>query len=85
MSADDYLFEEHSVSDLMRLTPRQEEILLMYADGMTLPEIMAALGLARDTVKGHTVRLRSRMGARTMAHAVHLAHLGGILGVGSNG
>ncbi|WP_049581052.1 LuxR C-terminal-related transcriptional regulator, partial [Streptomyces sp. SBT349] len=61
------------------LTPRQLEILRRVADGQTHQQIARALGLAVVTVRVHSAALRAALGARSLAHAVHLAHGAGLL------
>ena len=56
-----------------RLTPRETEILKMYARGMTHPEIAGKLWLATETVKSHTKHIRAKLGAKTTAHAIAIA------------
>lgn len=61
------------------LTDREMEILTLYAEGWQEKDIVAELRLSRHTVYGHMKNARHRMGARTIAHAVHLAHQNGML------
>lgn len=64
----------------MSLTPRQLAILQLTADGHTYAAIGRQLDIGESAVK-HDVRdLRTHLGAHSTAHAVHLAHLRGILG-----
>lgn len=58
-----------------RLTGRQREVLRMIADGRTMKEIGAALGLSTRTVEGHKYQMMQVLGIQTTAelirHAVH--------------
>jgi DNA-binding NarL/FixJ family response regulator len=54
------------------LTPRQQQILLMIAEGATNKEIAATLRLKRSTVEKHVSNLLKRLGARNRAAAVGL-------------
>lgn len=56
-----------------RLSPRQTDILELYALGYTRPEIARRLGIAEETVKRHSALVRQRLEARTTPHAVYLA------------
>jgi DNA-binding CsgD family transcriptional regulator len=66
-------------TDRVTLTPRQVEVLQLYADGHTSDQVAAALHLTRHGVKSHMARILERLNARTRMHAVHLAHHAGIL------
>jgi DNA-binding NarL/FixJ family response regulator len=52
------------------LTKRQREILQLFADGNTTPQVARRLGLSTETVKTHTKQLLARLEARDRAHAV---------------
>jgi DNA-binding CsgD family transcriptional regulator len=54
------------------LPRRQQQVLDLIVRGRSGPEIAAALGLSRETVKDHTARLCARFGARGRAHLVAL-------------
>jgi DNA-binding NarL/FixJ family response regulator len=55
------------------LTPRQREVLQLFADGLTTPEVAQRLGLSEQTVKTHAKAGISRIGARDRSHAIALA------------
>lgn len=55
------------------LTPREREVLLALAEGLTTKAIARRLGVALKTVESHKVRLFDKLGARTQAHAVSIA------------
>jgi DNA-binding NarL/FixJ family response regulator len=55
------------------LSPREREVLLALADGLTTKAIAQRLGVAMKTVESHKVRLFDKLGARTQAHAVSIA------------
>ena len=61
------------------LTEREYECLELVAVGHTNAEIGRRIYLSEDTVKTHLRRLFAKLGARDRAHAVHLAHLRGLL------
>lgn len=64
-------------------TPRQQEVLLLVAHGLTNQDIADRLGVAVETVKSHVKRILERMDARSRAHAVWLGVLHGWLETGS--
>lgn len=55
------------------LTPRETEVLRLVAEGMTLGEVGAGLGIAEQTVKNHVMLAKAVLGALTLPHAVALA------------
>ena len=55
------------------LTPREREVLVALAEGLTTKAIASRLGVAMKTVESHKVRLFGKLGARTQAHAVSIA------------
>ena len=55
------------------LTPRELEVLVALAEGLTTKAIASRLGVAMKTVESHKVRLFDKLGARTQAHAVSIA------------
>ncbi len=69
----------------MTLTPRQLDCLRHAADGQSYAAIGERLYISETTVKIDLMRVRANLGAHNIAHAVHLAHRGGLLGTDSNG
>lgn len=61
------------------LSPMQWRILRMSADGVTIVEIRRLLAMGERTVNTHRTAIREKLGARTMAHAVHIAYRLGML------
>lgn len=61
------------------LTPMQWRILRLSADGLTVDAIQRTLAMGLRTVNTHRTAIRERLGASTMAHAVHIAHRHGML------
>ena len=55
---------------LIRLSPRQEQILSLIADGLTDKEIAAELGLRQRTVRTHLERFYARHGLHNRAGAL---------------
>lgn len=56
----------------MSLTPRQNDVLRLLAEGLRDAEIAAELGVNVETVKTHLKKARRALGARNRAHAVAL-------------
>jgi DNA-binding NarL/FixJ family response regulator len=56
-----------------RVTPRQRQILQLYADGHSTEEAARRLGLSAETVRTHAKASLPRLGARDRAHAVAIA------------
>ncbi len=61
------------------LTPRQHEVLELLAEGMSTPELAAALGLAEETVRNHVRQLLHRLGVHSRLAAVAYARRHGLL------
>jgi DNA-binding CsgD family transcriptional regulator len=61
------------------ITPREREVLVLLADGLSSPEIAASLGIARSTARTHLEHLRARLGAATQAGLVAKALRLGLL------
>jgi DNA-binding CsgD family transcriptional regulator len=61
-----------------KVTPRELEVLALIADGYSTREIARALWITEETVRTHVRRLLDRLGARTRAHAVSIAHREGL-------
>jgi two-component system nitrate/nitrite response regulator NarL len=61
------------------LTPREDEVLRMTADGMSAPDIACTLHLGATTVKTHLQRVYEKLGVSDRAAAVAEAMRRGIL------
>lgn len=57
---------------LTRLTPRQREVVALYASGLTRPAIARRLGIRPDTVGAHVEAARGLLGAATVTALVAL-------------
>lgn len=55
------------------LTRREVQVLKLQAYGFTGPEVARRLGISKESVKTYNARVKSRLGARTAAHAVAIA------------
>jgi DNA-binding NarL/FixJ family response regulator len=56
-----------------RVTPRQREILQLFADGCATDEVAKRLGLSAETVRTHAKASLARLEARDRPHAVAIA------------
>jgi len=61
------------------LTARQREILQMLADGMHTEQVAKQLGLSTETVRTHTKRILSKLGAGTRTQAVAIGIRSGLI------
>jgi DNA-binding NarL/FixJ family response regulator len=64
---------------LTRLTPREHEVLLHIAGGLSNVEIARALWIEEGTVKTHVARILAKLGLRTRVHAVIYAYQHGLV------
>ncbi|MGW6912524.1 response regulator transcription factor [Kitasatospora sp. NPDC054939] len=64
------------------LTPAEVDTLALYADGSTMAEIAAELGLTYDGVASRFASIRRKLGAPTNPNAIVRAHRTGQLHLG---
>lgn len=55
---------------LIKLTPRQQQILQMLVDGKTPKEIARLLVISHKTVEKHLIKAREKFGVRTRAEMI---------------
>jgi LuxR family transcriptional regulator, activator of conjugal transfer of Ti plasmids len=61
------------------LSRTERAVLVELAGGKTVKEIAATFGRSTKTAECHVLNLRRKLGARTLAHAVFLGLLEGII------
>jgi len=61
------------------LTPRQTEVILGIANGLTCAEIGAQMGIKKKSVEDHTAHICDRLGVLTRVQAVLKAERLGLL------
>lgn len=64
---------------LAMLTPREGEVLVLMARGMSNAEIAEALLITEGTTKTHVSRILTKLGLRDRIHAVIYAHQNGVV------
>ena len=70
---------EHEPNEFQRLTAREQDVLLLLADGNETPAVAKNLGVSESTVRTHVEKMRAKLGVRTRAALVALGFRFGYL------
>jgi len=79
MLADVQKTARSAVGDAPTISAREEEVLQLVADGLSLPEVAAALFISVKTVKNHLASIYAKLDARDRTQAVLRAVRMGII------
>jgi DNA-binding CsgD family transcriptional regulator len=71
------------VEESLGLTNREQQVLVLVADGYSAKQIANQIGIARRTVEGHIETVRLKMRARNKTHLITLAVQAGVLKIGA--
>jgi DNA-binding NarL/FixJ family response regulator len=66
-------------AELSQLTPREREVLVQIAHGLSNAEVASALFIGEGTVKTHLGRVLTKLGLRDRAQAVATAYRSGLM------
>jgi DNA-binding NarL/FixJ family response regulator len=67
------------MQELAKLSPREKEILSLFARGGSAKAIAFALGLSHRTVEAHSARIVAKLAAANRMHAVAMAVGAGVV------
>jgi DNA-binding CsgD family transcriptional regulator len=62
-----------------QLTPREMEVLMLVAQGLTSQHIAEQLGIAVKTIQAHRAKVMEKLGLQDVTHLVRFAIRAGLL------
>lgn len=69
----------HTPAEMAQLTPREREVLILLAQGLSNAEVARRLSLSEATVKTYLGHVMAKLGVREKAQAVIAAYKGGLV------
>jgi DNA-binding NarL/FixJ family response regulator len=69
----------HTPAQISQLTPREREVLILVAQGMSNTEVAAELGLREVTVRTHLARVMAKLEVQEKSQAVAVAYQTGLV------
>ncbi|WP_206307879.1 response regulator transcription factor [Streptomyces sp. A0958] len=73
----------HGPEPATKLSPREKQVVVLLAEGMTNAEIAAGLSITVGTVKTHLTNVQSKLGARNRVEIAAWAWRSGLIGRGA--
>jgi len=55
-------------------TPREKQVILLIAEGLSVPEIASDLNLSAHTVRSYTKAIMQKLDAKNITHAIALVY-----------
>jgi DNA-binding NarL/FixJ family response regulator len=74
------LARRRAMQDRLRLSPREDEVLHLLRDGMSIPAIGLAMSISTSTTKTYVARVYEKLGAANRAQALMTAVRQGLIG-----
>ncbi|QRN82176.1 helix-turn-helix transcriptional regulator [Chloroflexota bacterium] len=62
--------EAEPKADLPKLSPREQQVLVLLGEGMTTAQIAIALGLSPRTIRGYVANMKARLEAQNIQQLV---------------
>lgn len=69
----------HIPAEIEQLTPREKEVLILVAEGLSNSDVAAQLSISEVTVRTHLARVLTKLGVREKSQAVTIAYKTGLV------